>query len=226
VNRLASIIHQLPSHIELAAWAAAVVNEANKAEGSPNSIAACVYNLAFLGLFPGKALGHAYFIPYKGEATLVVGYKGFSDLAYGSGFLKDMHVDVVCQGEEFDYWKDETGPRLKHRPDINREPTRKNIIGAYCLYHTRDGGTGIRLCNKADIAKSDKNRDVWLSNFESMCLKTAVRRASKEWKLTGRMAHAVMIDEQAEREERQSLPDGLIIDGEPIEASSYQLPID
>lgn len=224
MRKLSAIIQQLPAGVEHAAWAAAVITEANRCDATPASIATCTYNLAFLGLFPGAALGHAYLVPFKNQATLVVGYKGFTHLAYGTGFLRDVHYDVVCNGEEFKYWKDETGPRLLHTPDIDRVPTRANIIGSYCLYHTRDGGHGMRLCNKADIAKSDKDRDVWRSNFEAMCLKTAVRRASKEWKLTGRLAHAVRIDEQYERDEPQSLPDGLVVDGDATPAATWTMP--
>ena len=40
---------------------------------------------AQLGLSPSGRLGSAYLIPFNGKCTLVIGYKGFVDLAYRSG---------------------------------------------------------------------------------------------------------------------------------------------
>jgi recombination protein RecT len=222
-------MQQLPNGVEHAAWAAAVITEANKVYASATSIATCVYNLAFLGLFPGATLGHAYFVPFKGQATLIVGYKGYTDLAYASGFLKDVHANVICRGEQFTQKTDRNGPDIDHIPDIDRDPNKQNVIGAYCLYHTTTGGHGITVVSAKDILSvarfsSGGKPTPWDTDFAAMAKKTAVRRASKEWKITGRLAHAVRIDEEAERDERQSLPDGLIIDGEAIEASTYQLP--
>jgi recombination protein RecT len=227
VRKMPSILQQLPSEINRAAWAAAVVGEVNRVSNcEPASVATAVYNLAFLGLFPGSALGHAYFVPFKGKATLIPGYKGFLDLAFGTGFLRDIHCDVICRDEPFEYWKDETGPRLNHRPPLDRRMNRETIIGAYCLYHTRDGGYGIKVINREDIQKSDKGRDVWNSDFASMVLKTAVRRASKEWKLTGRLGRAIELDERYERDEDQGLPAELMIDDEAVPAATWTPPLE
>lgn len=225
IRKLPAVLQQLPGGIERAAWAAAVVAEANAIDANPQSVMKCVYNLAFLGLFPGSALGHAYFVPFKGQATLVVGYRGFTELAYESGFLSTVHADVMCDGEHIELWTDEDGQHLKHVPNINRVPARNNIIAAYCIYRTKDGGRGLVVCNREDLKRSDKQRDVWNSNYPAMCMKTAIRRASKTWRLTRRLAHAVQIDEQAEREELQALPADLRFDDEPVAATGYKLPV-
>lgn len=234
-RKMSAILQQLPSGIERAAWAAGVIGETNKLTTcTPESVAGAVYNLAFLGLFPGPALGHAYFVPFrKGKdkvATLVIGYKGYTDLAYGTGFLKDIHADVICKGEEFKFWKDETGPKILHTPELERNTDNQGVVGAYCIYHTHTGGRGIKVIPIRDIlavakfAQPGDSPTTWDTNFVAMAMKTPVRRAANEWKLTGRLGHALRIEEETDRDAMQSLPDGLVVDGEAIPASTYQLP--
>lgn len=224
-KRIAAIVAQLPPGVDHAAWAMAALTEANNIDATPVSVATCVFNLAFLGLMPGKTLGHAHFVPFKGQAQLIVGYKGWIHLAYGTGFLQSLFTDVICQGEPLEYWIDEHGPHFRHTPAFERTPERNNIIGAYCQYKTRDGGNGFRLINRNDIRKSDKGRDVWNSNFEAQVRKTAVLRAAPMWNTTNRLARAIELDEQYEREESQSLPIGMTFDGEAIPAAGYKLPL-
>lgn len=224
LRRIGAILKQLPSTVDSAAWAAAVIAEANNCDATPTSIAACVYNCSFLGLMPGAALGHCHFIPFKGKAQLVIGYKGWTHLAYTTGYIKDLHVDVICHGEHLEAWTDEHGQHLKHIPNFEREPDRKSITGAYCIWHTTTGGRGMRIINRNDIKKSDKGRDVWMSDFESMVRKTAVLRSVKMWNTTARLARAAYLDEQAERDEEQTLPDGIDLGDDIGPASGWKLP--
>lgn len=225
LTRMPSVLAQLPSGIERGAWAAAAMAEANSVDATPQSIAICVFNLAFLGLFPGKTLGHAHFVPFKGNAQLIVGYKGWIHLAYETRFLKDLHTDVICRDEPFKMWTDENGQHILHEPMIDREPDRVNIIGAYCIYNTRDGGRGMRVIGRKDIDKSDKKRDVWNSDFESMVRKTPILRSAKLWNTTSRLSRAIELDEMYDREEEQNLPLGCDVDIEAVPAASYKLPV-
>lgn len=226
--------------IDHQAWVASLILELNglTQELTPRSVAVAATNCAFLKLQFGKTLGQAYIVPFRNkaasqrqgrdihDATLVVGYLGYIELGMRSKFLKDIHVDVVLNGEEFSYWKDETGPRLLHRPDLmERNPSRENITGAYVIYHTVDGGSGIRYVSRQEINKVDSNRDVWRSDFAAMCRKTAIRRAAQEWKRSTAVAHATFIEDQADREEAQAAPDGTVIDAE-FEEAAYTLPTD
>jgi len=210
-------------------WMAAMI-EVNglPADVDPNSVKVALLNAAYLGLQFGKSLGHAYLVPLRDgnkplkRVELWQGYKGITHLAFETGFLSTLHCDVVCDGEVFEYWKDETGPRLKHIPRLERSPDKKNIVAVYVIYVTRDGGKGICVTPRSSINKSDKGRDVWLSNYEAMVLKTGILRARREWNLTSRMAHAAYIDEQTERNEPQSLPPG--VESEPEQKTGFVLP--
>lgn len=213
----------LPSGTESKQFAISALTEINKLDSDVNVMSICVSvaNCAALGLVPGPALGHAYFVPYKRQCTLIVGYKGFLDLAFTNRFLAAVHTDVVLAEEPFEYWKDVNGPQLKH-DTTNRildevQPTIQNIRAAYCLYRTSSGFSGVKFVSGKKIKQiyqkaSDKSPWKTGDNYEEMSLKTAVRRAAKEWKVTPRLARAVMLDEQAERGEPQ-MADGLDVRG-------------
>lgn len=202
IDRLASV---LPSEVPAQQFCVALLTAANQLTGcTPLSVGIAAFNCAQLGLMPGGVLGHAYLIPYGKQCTLVPGYRGLLDLAFNNSFLVDVHADVVLQGEEFDYWKNREGPQIHHKPALDRSMAKKDVVAAYCLYHTAAGGCGIKVVSKTELKKVDTGKNVWKSEYVAMAMKTAIRRASKEWKLTSRLALAVQLDEQAERGEVQS----------------------
>lgn len=211
-------------------WMAAMI-EVNglPADVDPASVKVALLNAAYLGLQFGKSLGHAYLVPLRDgnkplkRVELWQGYKGIVHLAYETGFLSTIHADVVCEGEFFEYWKDENGPRLKHIPRLDRTPDRNNIVAVYVIYTTKSGGKGICVTPRSSINKSDKQRDVWKSDYQAMVLKTGILRARREWNLTSRMAHAAYIDEQTERDEPQALPPGVESESAP-KSIGYALP--
>src|SRR5439155_26690003 len=48
-------------------------------------------------------LGHFYLVPFKGEAVFILGYKGMVELAYRSGRVKRIEVNVVRDGDDFSF---------------------------------------------------------------------------------------------------------------------------
>ena len=83
-----------------------------------------------LGLEPGL-LGHCYILPYKREATFIIGYKGMIDLARRSGHIQSIYAHAVHENDEFEY---ELGlhPKLEHKPSHG---DRGAFIGAYAVAH-------------------------------------------------------------------------------------------
>lgn len=212
MDRLLSL---LPSGKDAQAFAANVIASANDLTEDCKwpSVMKAALNAARLGLPVGGPLGLAYFVPFKGECTLIIGYRGFIDLAFDGGFLRDVSADVVLRGEEFRQWTDESGKHFRHEPDepFERNADRSNVVGAYCVYQNRRGGSGFRFIGRKEIDKADRGEktktgkpSVWGEYYAEMCMKTAVRRAAKNWKLTPQLALAVQLDEQAERGEPQS----------------------
>lgn len=205
--------------------------EANKptlANCYPPSVAKAALNCAVIGLMPGDAMGHAYFIPFKNkrergreEAQLIVGYRGYLDLAFRSGFLASSHPEVIVEGEEFELWNDETGSKMRHVltsrfVGTTEAPTAGNIIGAYCIYRTKSGEGNVVSVTKQDLAKVAKRSGPWVEEFPAMCRKTAILRARKEWRVTLEFDQAAMLDEcERAGESQPSLAGGIEGDGEP-----------
>lgn len=193
----------LPSDRDRLQYAANAVTEVNGLNGDPSagSVQMCVFNSFRMGLMFGP-MGHCYLVPFKKVCTLVIGYKGYLELAYSNNFLQSVYAEIVLDGEEFKHWVDDGGPHVKHDIPLNRdECTRRNLVGAYCVYTTRAGGRGLRVLNRKQIDKLDSQQNVWKSNYQEMVRKSPLRACAKDWKLSPQMALAVAADEAAERGE-------------------------
>lgn len=175
----------------------------------PNSVVMAALHSAVTGLIPAPGLGHAYFIPYFDKrqqanvCTFVPGYKGLLELAFANAFLIDVHCDVVLNGEEWRHWKDAGGPQLLHEIPLERNLVRDNVLASYCIYHTRGGGKGVKVATRQQLDRVDTKINVWKSDYIPMAMKSAVRQAAKEWRLSQRAAIAIELDEQQERGEAQ-----------------------
>lgn len=179
----------------------------------PTSVVKAVFNCATLGLLFGPTRGHAYLLPFQKKnsavkiVNLVIGYKGYIELAYRSSFLKDVDTEVILEGETFKHRMTEQGRKIRHDLPVGRAGAKdgRNVIGAYCLYHTRQGGYGMANVSRAEIEAVRKDSEPWNFNYPAMARKTAVRRAAKNWSLTEQLAGAIYLDEHAERDEEQPL---------------------
>ena len=224
---MSRIVQILPNSADARAFAVATVVEMNRVDSACDEMsvinAAC--NCAALGLIPGPARGHAFFVPKwskrlgTNECQLWTGYKGFLHLAYQTGFLRDIEADVVFEGEPVEFWRDDDGQHIKH--DINSRldhgETGRKVRCAYTTWHTTQGGRGMFVVPGQELyalkqkqgtnSKGQKVHTVYDSDEVGMFRKTPIRRASKLWHLIGQHGHrldyAVRLEEQAERDEPQ-----------------------
>jgi recombination protein RecT len=152
---------------------------------TPASFIGCVMSLAQLGLEPNTPLGHAYLIPRnnrkKGivECTVIIGYPGQLDLSYRSGRVSGIDAEVVREGDEFSYEKGLT-PKLKHVPSGAEDRETKRITHAYAIMRLKDGDPIWTVLSMAQIQarknrSSARNDGPWVTDFEAMCRKTALR---------------------------------------------------
>ena len=222
MERMHTIMGAVHGSVERMQFAGSVIAELNKLGTRCNkrSVIISTFNLAVMGLVPGAAYGHAWFVPYTfkrgtpDEVTVCqvqIGYHGFLDLAFGNQFLKDCHAEVIFEGEEFKFWNTSAGPQVDHdltpRMDGEIEQTFGKVKGAYCIYHTTVGGHGVVTVGKQELKKlwsKAGSKSVWKTDPIPMCLKTPIRRSSKFWKKTRQMAAAVMLDEQHETDRLQT----------------------
>lgn len=224
-----SIIRRLPSGLDPQLFLATCIAEVNEhcADCTPLSCAIATINCAMLGLVPGKALGHAYFIPFRNkgttECTLIPGYKGYLELAFSNEFLRSVYTDVVLRGEDFDQWVDGGGPQIRHAVPLDRNLNRNDVLAAYCVYSTVKGGHGVEVVTRQELDKIPQ-RNVWKTDYIGMARKTAVRRAAKLWRTTRQLSIAIHLDEAAERDEAQPNFSGELLLEEPEKMSLKDIP--
>lgn len=176
---------------------------------------------AQIGLEPNTPMGHVYLIPFgnkrKGvtEVQIVIGYKGFIELARRSGQMETIAAQPVYANDEFsmDYMNPD---RSFHKPCMTGD--RGEFIGAWALARFKDGGMAFDFMPKADIdrirdgsqgyrtAKQFNNQNTpWITNYDQMARKTAVRRLAKMLPLSVEMAAAVALDERDDRRASQGM---------------------
>ena len=152
---------------------------------SLGSLMGAVMQSAALGLEP-NLLGQCYILPYKSEATFILGYRGMISLARRSGEIQTIYAHVVRENDEFSYQYG-LNQDLKHIP---AEGDRGGIKGAYMVAKFKDGGYYFEYMPLADILKRkekspSKNseyspwNDIKGIGYEEMVKKTVIRHAFK-----------------------------------------------
>ena len=177
------------------------------AKCDPTSILVAAANCAQLGLLPISGLDHAYFVPYGDKVQLIIGYKGFVELARRTGNVKAVNVDLIYENDAFEY-ENGLNPLLVHVPYWLRKPPqeeRGEMIGAYVVI---EFDSGARQCFVASAAELEKRRNFspaskssyspWKKWPDEMYKKTAIKMASKLWPLSVVVAKALELDNDAE----------------------------
>ena len=159
------------------------------AKCSDASLIRAMLDAAQLRLIPDGVLGEAYLVPYGPSAVLVPGYKGLIQLCLRSGLVRKIGARVVYKNDFFDY---EYGmdEKCTHRPT---EDDPGEMRGVYGIFEMADGVKGFeywpykKLMNHKlkfakGLTKKDKSGNFtspWVTNEESMCLKTVIRSITK-----------------------------------------------
>jgi recombination protein RecT len=140
---------------------------------------------AALGLEPSAVdgLGRAYILPFRNgrtrtfEATFMLGYKGMLQLARNSGELESISARAVYEGDEFSY-------AYGLNEELHHVPMHKsnNLEYAYCVAHFKDGGHYFVVLSREEIEKARQSSQAgkngpWVTHYDMMAVKTAIRRA-------------------------------------------------
>lgn len=158
-------------------------------ECDPGSVlGAFAYGLQ-LGLVPGP-LGHIYLVPFKNkgrmEATPIIGYKGYADLAFRSGKLRTLKAHVVREGDDFDY-EEGTKEYLRFKPLRDRpDPDERAWTDVWALAHLTNGGKPFVVLSPAEVearrkrsASQSFRESPWNTDTETMWRKSAVRELAQ-----------------------------------------------
>ena len=234
--------HMRPSQM-LRLMANAIRTTPQLAECDPLSLLGCMMTCASLGLMPNTPLQSAYLIPFKNkrkgitEVQLVVGYRGMIDLARRSGHIRNIHGDVVYEGDEFSF-EYGSNQHLKHRP----KGKRVNPVYAYCHATLTDGEAFVVLPWDEVMAIRDasqgyrtavqygKKDTPWIAHEHAMASKTAVRALFKYLPISiemdnGKLGDALTVDEnQIDFSSFATNPeDGPAIEGEIVDEETGEV---
>lgn len=160
------------------------------------SVFDAVTTCAQLGLSPSGRLGSAYLLPFGGKCTLVIGYKGYVDLAYRSGEVVGFGAQVVHEADEFDY-SEGFGVTI-HRHVRSEEANPGALRYVYAWAEMRGGYKVSTLMLRREVlaikdkAPGGKKSDSpWHTNEAEMWRKTAIRRLIKLLPLSPQKAQAL-----------------------------------
>lgn len=175
----------------------------------PNDLMAEALKAASLRLPLNKQLGQAYLLPFKNKGvmtpTLVIGTKGYLQLAMRTGKYETINADVVYEGE-FNHYDKVTGKLDLSGTQISNTP-----IGYFAYFKKKDGLTKLLYMTLDEVCRYAKQYSPtvkfsekatpaslkemalkqaangsgegvgWYSNFESMAIKTVLRRLLSKW---------------------------------------------
>lgn len=175
----------------------------------PNDLMAEALKAASLRLPLNKQLGQAYLLPFKikgvTKPTLVIGTKGYLQLAMRTGKYETINADVVYEGE-FNHYDKVTGKLDLSGAQISNTP-----IGYFAYFKKKDGLTKLLYMTLDEVCRyakqysptikfnekvdAEKLKEMalkqaangsgdgvgWQSNFESMAIKTVLRRLLSKW---------------------------------------------
>jgi recombination protein RecT len=166
---------------------------------SQHSLLGSLMESAQLGL-EVDTRGLAYLVPYKGRCTLIIGYKGYMELAYRSGRIKNIYAEIVYEHDEFDLTLG-TEKGIRHRLDMTKP--RGRIVAAYAVAQFVSGGSHFEYIQEWEWKKrmgvsAAGTRGPWGDWEEEMIKKTAIKKLCKFLPLSPEVQRAVSVDEAAE----------------------------
>lgn len=150
----------------------------------PRSVVLAVREAASLGLQIGVG-NQCWLVPYKGQVQLQLGYGGVLALAFRSGQVKSVNVELVRANDVFE--RNEAGVRHDWDPFADPE-SRGRVMGAWCRVELAGGGVQWETMSTAEI-ESIRNRSnavrsgkatPWDTDWGEMAKKTVLLRALKK----------------------------------------------
>lgn len=168
---------------------------------TPVSVVSAIVESAQIGLEPTGVLGRAWMLPYAGEAKLIVGFRGYAELAWRADRIL-VKTGAVRAGDEFAYQRG-TDAFLRHVPaldDAEREADDANITDFWALYQLPDGRSEFEVMSRKAVERiRDKARyknPVWGQHFGEMGRKTVLRRLLKTAPLSPEVQRVLARDEE------------------------------
>lgn len=173
---------------------------------SVESILGVVYEASKLALEMDTGAQLAHMIPYKGQATLQIGFRGMALLARRA-MGKDVAMGGDCVRANDNFEHENFPPKLSHSiPRVEGVPMtekeRGDIVASYAWARWQNGHTQYRVVYKDELdrarAASRSKTGPWVQYPDQMSIKTAKKRLCKDLPTPDSVGHAIMLDDAAE----------------------------
>lgn len=188
-------------------------------KAEPMSVISSAMIAATLDLPVDKNLGYAWIVPYGGKAQFQMGYKGFIQLALGTGQYRNINVIEVYEGELVKW------DRLTEEIELDFESRESDkVIGYTGYFELINGFRKTVYWSKEEIQKHknkfSKSNYGWGKDWDAMAKKTVIRNLLNKWGILSiDMQKSVVSDNQVGSTDVNNLgeADENIIDGEFME---------
>ena len=210
-----SIKTVLPKHFDSERFMRIALSEVRKnpqlSKCSIQSVAGAVMQSAMLGLEPGLH-GHAYLVPrWNGktqtlDAEFQIGYKGYMDLGHRTGKIAYITAEVVYEDDYFDF-QFGSDQKLVHKPNIESDKygDSQHATKYYVFIKFKDASEQFKVITKKQAIKRmekhaprNKQKAIvgpWVSDFDSMALKTVIRDGFKTVQISSEFQENISRDE-------------------------------
>jgi recombination protein RecT len=180
----------LPKHITADRFLRVTLTAINKTpkllQCTRESLLSALMDCSQFGLEPDGR--NAHLIPYKNEVKLIFDYKGMVQLARNSGEVADIHADIVCENDAFEYSYGTEG-KLIHKPALSN---RGKVTQVYSFVKFKDGAWSYDVMSVEEVEAVKLRSEAWkaykagyikttpwLTDWNEMAKKTIFRRHSK-----------------------------------------------
>jgi phage RecT family recombinase len=185
------LIDALPDHIAPERFKRAAVTAVMR---DPGLLAGNLRHSLFLacceaaedGLYPDKREGA--FVIMGGKVTWMPMVAGLIKLAWNSGVITAIHVDIAYEGEQFEVWSG-TDPRIIHRHDLTAMAKGfPAMLAAYAVISLTSGEKQMEVLSFNDVkrikAVSKAQNGPWVAWWDEMSKVRALKRALKRLPLS------------------------------------------
>lgn len=225
----AQIVRALPKHMSPERMLRIAMSSIERTpllkECEPTSVGLSIIKAAEMGLEVDGWEGHL--VPFKQKGKLkcqfIADYKGLAKLAYQSELVIELHAEVICENDEFDYEKG-TDTFLKWKP---ARGDRGEMLGAWAGAKVKSGGFPFIVMWKDEIMQHKAKSQAANSEFSPwntpegepwMWKKTVVRSLCKFLPRSTQLLELLKYEDAADR--GGDVIDGVIVsqpDDEPGE---------
>lgn len=148
---------------------------------SEHSLMIALTQCVSMGLIPDDISQECHINPYKGEAKLILGYRGVVKLINRPGNVRDVQSEIVYANDHFTYTKG-LSVKLEHAVNTDVE-SRGEVIGAWAAIRTTQGGEYTAYMTRLEIEhvrlNSPSGEDgPWKTDWAAMAKKTVLKRAA------------------------------------------------